>query len=246
MNMTDNHSQSFFGKSTGLLIQSSSKSEPYIFLTCIKKKPDDTWEKISQGEGKTIRCSLEEMVMILQILKQKILSWSGYHTYKENDTPISFNWENNKENKIWINIANYSKKLGMAQIELFKLLLKHLINEKIKNVSISNLPKIQINNIKTMEHLNKINSNDNTLNENKYIKHSNLKTNIQNNEKIEINGIIKAETDKALLLGFKSGQDLWFPKSIIYSNYESLIGRNQTFLTEKWILEKNGIKIGDL
>ena len=244
--MTDNHSQSFFGKSTGLIIQSSSKTEPYIFLTCIKKKPDENWEKISQGEGKTIRCSLEEIVMILKVLKRKIDSWSGYHTYKENNTPISFSWESNKKNILWINIANYSKRLDIAQIEIFKLLLKHLINEKIKNASALNISQIQVNKIKAMEHSNKNISNDIILDENNNINNSNLKRDNKKNEKIEIKGTIKAETEKALLLGFKSGQDLWLSKSIIYSNYESLIGRNQTFLTEKWILEKNNIKIEEL
>ena len=33
--MTDNHNQSFFGQSTGMLVQSSSKHEPFIFLQFI-------------------------------------------------------------------------------------------------------------------------------------------------------------------------------------------------------------------
>ncbi len=107
--MTDTHSQSFFGQSTGLILQSSSKHEPYVFLRCIKKKPNNAWEKPTQGEGKTIRCSLDEMVMILQVLKRKIDSWSSYHKYKDNNTSISFSWENNQEEKLWINIGNYQK-----------------------------------------------------------------------------------------------------------------------------------------
>ena len=53
--MTDNHSHSFFGQAVGLTIQSSSKSDSFIFFKCIKKKPDSSWEKPSLGEGKTIK-----------------------------------------------------------------------------------------------------------------------------------------------------------------------------------------------
>jgi len=50
--MVDKHNQSFFGQSTGMFIQSSSKHEPFIFLQFIKKKGDGSWEKPSQREGK--------------------------------------------------------------------------------------------------------------------------------------------------------------------------------------------------
>jgi hypothetical protein len=44
-------------------------------LKCIKKKNDGIWEKPSKGEDKKIKCSLEEMIMILQVLKRKINSF---------------------------------------------------------------------------------------------------------------------------------------------------------------------------
>ncbi len=69
--MVNKHSQSFFGQSTGLTLLSSSKTEQIIFIKCIKKKPDGSWEKPSLGEGKTIKCSLDEMVMILEVLRKK-------------------------------------------------------------------------------------------------------------------------------------------------------------------------------
>jgi hypothetical protein len=100
--MTDTHSQSFFGQATGLTINSSSKNDPFIFIKCIKKKENGDWEKLSSGEGKTIKISLEEMIMILKVLRRKIESWSGFHSYKENKTQISFNWEGNGGNKLWI------------------------------------------------------------------------------------------------------------------------------------------------
>ena len=239
--MTDKHSQSFFGQSTGLIIQSSSKNEPYIFLSCIKRKPEGVWEKPSLGEGKTIRCSLDEMIMILRVLKRKSNSWSGYHTYKENNTPISFSWENDNEDKLWINIGNYSKMLGVAQIEIYKLLLKHLIKEKIKFATTSNMSQLQNKDIRYKKPTNDLNSDKIELDDNTTVETIIIKNDDNNNERFEINGSIKAETEKALFINFKSGQEIWIPKSTIYSKYDHVIGTNQTFLIDKWILDRNNI-----
>jgi len=228
--MTNNHSQSFFGQATGLTINSTSKDEAFIFLKCIKKKPDGTWEKPSLGEGKTIKCSLDEMVMILKVLKRKINTWSCFHSYKENKTQISFNWEENGGNKLWINIGNYSKLLSEAQIEIFKLLLKHLIKEKIEFATISNISK-QI----------AINHSEKEVFKSTIMNNSVIKEQNSESEKAEIIGSIKAETGKAILLVFNNGQEAWIPKSTIYSNYKPEIGLSQTFLTENWILKRNNI-----
>ena len=40
--MTDIHSKSFFGQNTGMIIKSNSKSEDFIFITCLRKKQDGT------------------------------------------------------------------------------------------------------------------------------------------------------------------------------------------------------------
>jgi hypothetical protein len=241
--MTDTHSQSFFGQSTGLIIQSSSKSEPYIFLRSIKRKPGSIWEKPSLGEGKTIRCSLDEMVMILRVLQRKVDSWSSYHTYKDKNTPISFSWENNNEDKLWINIGNYSKLLGIAQIEIFKLLLKHILKEKIEFATGSNKSHKKDSYSEGVQNSNNIQSEISNINENSIVETSIIKTDGTDEEIIEIKGSIKAETEKALLLVFKSGYEAWFPKSTIHSRYKSDIGINQTFLANKWIIEKNKIPI---
>ena len=239
INMTDNHSQSFFGQSTGLTIRSSSKTEPYIFLTVIKKKPDGNWEKPSNREGKTVRCSLEEMIMLLKVLKHSINSWSIYHSYKEENTPIAFNWEVNGKNKLWINIGNYSKLLNKSQIELFQYLLKHLIKEKIEFATVLNRPKIEYNKADTEAKINikpeKIDLNS-TFIETTIIKNENIK-----DEKATIKGSIKAETGKALLIIFDSGQEVWIPKSTIHSKYKPEVGINQSFITDSWILKRNNI-----
>ena len=235
--MTDKHSQSFFGQITGLTIQSSSKNEPYIFLTCVKKKTDGSWEKPSLSEGKTIKCSLDEMVMILKVLKHKINSWIGYHTYKEKNTQISFSWEDSKEQQLWISIGDYSKMLGIAQIEIFKLLLKHLIEEKIEFATISNVSQQNNSNIGLEKFSDKKNSNEGDLDEKTRITTGLIK-NDDPNKKIEINGSINAETEKAFLILLKSGQEIWIPKSAIYSRYVPKFGIDQSFIIDNWLFDK--------
>ena len=238
--MTDNHNISFFGQATGLTLQSISKDVPYIFFTVIKKKPDGNWEKPSNREGKTVRISLEEMVMILKVLKQKKNSWSVYHSYKDENTPIVFNWEANGKDKLWINIGNYSKLLNEPQIEVFKLLLKHLIKEKIEFATVSSMPKVEKiseNDSKPQIDLkaDKIDMNST------FVRTSIAENKIAKDEKASIKGSIKAETKKALLIVFDTGQEVWIPKSTIYSQYKPEVGINQTFLTDSWILKRNNI-----
>lgn len=131
--MTEKHQYSFFGNVI-LTIQSSSIEKPFIFLTCIRKIQEGEWEKPSKGEGKTIKCNIEEMAMILQVLKSAINVWTTEHEYKEQKTSISFKWEDQKKEKerwLRIQIGGYTKMLNLAQVELFKILLKHIIKEKL-------------------------------------------------------------------------------------------------------------------
>ncbi|MFX1574328.1 MAG: hypothetical protein ACFFB0_16430 [Promethearchaeota archaeon] len=127
--MVDAHNQVFFGKNTGLFIQTSSKTEPYMFLRCIKSKADGSWEKPSKNEGKTIKIDLEEIVMILQVLTRKSESWKTVHIFKDNKTSISFQWN---QDTLWVNIGEYGKKLLYPQVEICRLLFQHILNEKIE------------------------------------------------------------------------------------------------------------------
>jgi len=140
--MVDKHSQSFFGQSTGLTIRSSSKTEPFIFLKCIRKKPDGSWEKPSLGEGKTIKCNLDEIVMILDVLNRNRASWTSFHNFNGVKTQISFKWEDDAKQKLLIYIGKYSKMLKFAQIEIFRLLLKHILEEKIEFATVLNFGAI--------------------------------------------------------------------------------------------------------
>jgi len=234
--MVDNHSYSFFGQKVGLIIQSSSKNEPHIFFRLIKSKNDGSWEKPSIGEGKVIKFSLEEMVWIIRVLDKETNSWSSYHTFKDAKTQISFKWENGEYNKLWIHIGKYSKVLEYAQIKILELLLKHFLKEKIEFATTPNISKKSnselMANIVIQEEI--ITNKENSFNDTKY------REKIDNSNKIQtVNGIIKGETDKALLIQFDSGTEVWIPKSRIHSSFDKNKNNNQKFMIDNWILKKN-------
>ena len=212
-----------------MFIQSSSKSEPFIFMKFIKKKGDGSWEKLSTREGKTIKVSLEEVVMILEVLKKKMKSWSTVHSFKEDKTSISISWEG--ETKVWFNIGDYPKMLSFAQIEILKLLLLHLLEEKIEFATISDMPKNQV--IIDQPIAKKQKEPKITV-----IEEINSESDLK-----KVEGVITGETDKAVLLKLNSGAENWFPKSTIKSQYSSEKETSQTFLIDSWIIEKNKINV---
>ncbi len=128
--MTNSHSYSFFGKETAIILQTNSRKESYIFLRCIRKKQNTSWEKWSKNEGKTIKFSIEEIVMILRVLQGKQESWSIYHRFNSKQTQISFKMHNKEQ--LFISIDSYKKMLTIAQIEILRMLLEHILEEKIR------------------------------------------------------------------------------------------------------------------
>ena len=235
--MADKHNKSFFGQSTGMFLQSSSKTDPFIFFRFIRKKENGTWEKPSLGEGKTIKCSLEEIVMILKVLKKNLKSWSTVHVFKEEKTPISVKWEG--ENKIWFNVGEYPKMLTTAQIEILALLMEHILAEKIQFATSSgksNEAPPKVNNIPVAAN-NDINE-ENVVDDNLEIVEE-----LELGDKVKkVEGIIKGETDKGLLLQMSNNNEHWFPKSAIKSTYDSAKGLKQSFIIDSWILEKNKVE----
>jgi len=235
--MVDKHSQSFFGKSSGLTIQSSSRNEPFIFLKCIKKKADGLWEKPSKGEGKTIKCSLDELIMISEVLHKRLENWVGYHNFNDTKTQITFKWENERKERLYINIGSYSKMLSFSQIEILRLLLNHMLSEKIEYATSSNFSeewKGKSQNVTNRKNTNEQGSNSSS---------STIQKNIETSEKpsCQIEGAIKNETQKALLITFQNDRECWIPKSAIRSNYVSDQEKQQYFVIDTWLLEKNNL-----
>ncbi len=228
--MADSHSKSFFGQNIGLIVRSSSKFEPYIFIQCIKKNSSGVWEKLSSNEGKTIKCSLEEIAMILQVLNRRKFNWQGNHKFNDAITKLSVSWEDENAEILWINIGNYSKMLHSGQIEILTLLLTHIMHEKIINAT-SYKPSQKPDAIEEqfeedfeeeLGELSKKTSIEETI----------LKS------MTEVNGKITGETNKAILLEIDEGQKSWIPKSCIHSQYDPKPMLSQSFLVENWILKK--------
>lgn len=245
--MADRHNQSFFGQSSGMTLISSSKSDPFIFIKCIKKKNNGSWEKPSLGEGKTIKCNLDEIVMILEVLKGNREVWSSYHNFNNSKTSISFKWDEKSQDRIYINIASYSKMLSYSQIIILKMLLKHLLKEKIEYATVPD-PKYRAS-IENGENVDtsvnqKTSRRDNNNSEED---NNNLpivveeKVDLEDDKITQIYGTIKGESTKALLLDLTDGHEFWFPKSVIRSNYSPEKEVHQSFLVDTWILKKNNI-----
>jgi len=228
--MVDYHNYSFFGQKFAIILQSSSKEQQAIFFQCIKKKADGTWEKPTLREGKKIKFSLEEIIMILEVLKEKRDTWSTFHTYKEEKTIIVFKWLEEKDKQgdkvLQIKIGNYVKRLIWAQMKILEKLLTHVLDEKIifatSNSSIK--PKDT--------EINQVSSINSELKEKKEF--------ISDDAVSKVTGKVKGETDKALLIEFGSGVESWIPKSRIHST-KHITKEMKTFEIENWILQKNKI-----
>lgn len=237
--MVDSHSKTFFGQNTGIIVSSFSNSDPFTFIHCFKKKPNGTWEKPSSKEGKSIKFSLEELVLILRVLNRQTLNWHSHHNYKDTTTSISFNWEDEKAEVLWINIGKYSKRLTLAQTEIFRLLLSHFLQEKI---IYSTLPKRMTGKSKPKSHFSqeaeKIKEVDHHLNEeyDANLKQPSNKKDLRNNMS-DIDGLIVGETDKAFLIKFNKVEE-WIPKSAIKNSFIPQDNVSQSFMIDNWILKK--------
>ncbi len=77
------------------------------------------------------------MFFFICILNRKKENWKTSHFYKGIETKINLNWDENDPNKIWVNVGDYSKLLNYAEAEILKLLLEHILNEKIQYSTIS-------------------------------------------------------------------------------------------------------------
>ncbi len=244
--MGNSHNKSFFGQKAGLIVQTSSKEQPFIFLQCIKKKADESWEKPSQGEGKKVKLNLEEIIWMLRVLNKKIQQWTTFHEFKEEKTRISINWGENNNEILWINIGEYRKKIGWSQAELLRLLLGHILEEKIQFATGSTSSKPS--NFGTENIYNQATSKFTPESPPVSIPFEDNKMRVSeevvSGEEIKrVKGEIKDSTEKALLITFSSGNKVWIPKSTIKSKFNEESKEKQNFLIASWVLQKNKIEI---
>ncbi|MHA1396054.1 MAG: hypothetical protein ACTSRZ_21325 [Promethearchaeota archaeon] len=249
--MVDKHNQTFFGQKTCIILSSNSKSDPWIYIRCIKKKKSGDWQKFS--EGKVIKISLLEMFSIYAVLSGEKKIWNTFHSFTDRKTPISFAWDEYDEDLLWVSIDDYSRALSYPEIKLLKRLLDHLIDEKIefgttRNIA-ENSNQISIDSEFKISSFNKENKNykidthskisekDDYYEKNNKIKSSTTST-TDRDSIVQIKARIKAKSEKAILLVLDSNQEVWCPKSIIINDYNEDLRSHQNFIIKKWFLEK--------
>ena len=239
--MADFHTKSFFGQNRGLIINRPAKFVPYIFLQSIKRKADGSWEKPTKGEGKTVKLSIEEIICILEVLKRKSANWRGYHVFKDYKTEIYVGWESEAREVLIVNVGEYKKKLRFPNTNFLTLLLDHILTEKIEFAtsgtfeSKSEKPErkdygVFSEYITARDGLQVVETTEYGVDK----------------EVMEINGKIKVESPKAILIVLDTGNEFWIPKSTIHNNYNVQDKENyQKLVVDKWIIEKHIIGIFD-
>ena len=238
--MADFHTKTIYGQKSSLIITSPAKMVPYIFLSCIKRKNDGTWEKTTKGEGKTVKLSIEEIICILEVLNRRSANWRGYHVFKDRKTEIYVGWEDESRQVLQVRIADYIKKVRFPNLNFMTLMLDHILQEKIEFATSGTFEtkaeeKVKVDEEKEYglftEHI--------TARDGLHI--------VETTEygisvdTIEIKAKIKVESPKALLITLESGEEFWIPKSTIHSEYSVTNKDFQTFLVDRWIIEKEKI-----
>jgi hypothetical protein len=128
----NHHRYSFFGQKTGLILDSGEQCEISSYFTFLKKKADNSWEKLSNHEGKCIKLNMLELIAIIDICNHSNQKWSTVHKYSNDSTPITFE---NQEGVINISIPGYNKQIRYPENNLFVRLLSHILEEKIINAT---------------------------------------------------------------------------------------------------------------
>ncbi|MFW9988763.1 MAG: hypothetical protein ACFFC3_08925 [Candidatus Odinarchaeota archaeon] len=239
--MADFHIKTFYGQKKSLRVTSPSKQVPYIFLSCIKRKNDGFWEKLSEGEGKTVRLSIEEIICILEVLYRRNANWRGYHVFQDRKTEIYVGWEDESRQVLRVKIGEYIKKLRFPNLNMMALLLDHILNEKIEfatsgTFETKTIQKGEIDEEAEFglfaEHI--------TARDGLHIVETTEYSASRNT--VEIKAKIKVESPKALLITLQTGEEFWIPKSTIHSEYEvNQKNKLQKFIVDKWIIERHKI-----
>jgi hypothetical protein len=238
--MTDYHTKTFYGQKSSITLTSPSKSGSYIFLSIFNRKEDGTWERTSEGEGKTVKITIEEIICILEVLNKKSANWRGFHVFKERKTEIYVGWEKESRQVIQIKIGDYVKKLRFPNLNFLTLMLEHILSEKIEFATSGTTEK---------------KSKDGDIHEEDeygvFSEHILARDGLQvvettefgvSKETVEIKAKIKVESPKALLITLESDKEFWIPKSTIHSKYDLENKKKfQTLIVDKWIIEKQRI-----
>jgi len=245
--MVEYHNKSFFGSKVGMFFDSGSWTSQHIFLKFIKKRDNGTWEKPSQKEGKSIKFSLEDLANILRVLTKEVLSWNTVHVFEENKTSISFEWKKGDKEYFGIKVTDYYKKLNYAETVVFKALLEHVFEEKIAHSTVNskNSSFKKSTGANTNAEISELVVTEETegISEPKSSKTGQASP-LQlekDPETTTVGGVCEGKTEKALLILFESGKQIWIPKSTIRSDFDSESSGMQQFTIDTWVLKKNEV-----
>lgn len=239
--MADFHTKTFYGQKTSLMISSPAKMVPYIFLSCINRRNDGTWERPVKGEGKTVKLSIEEIICILEVLYRRSANWRGYHVFKDRKTEIYAGWEDENRHVLLIKIGDYMKKLRFPNLNFLTLMLEHLLSEKIEFATSGTFES------KTKEKQDV----DDEAEYGVFAEHITARDGLHivetteydtSIDTVDIKAKIKVESPKALLITLESGEEYWIPKSTVHSVYD--VNNKETlqkFVIDKWIIEKHKV-----
>jgi len=239
--LADFHIKTFYGQKKSVRVTSPSKQVPYIFLSCINRKNDGSWEKPSEGEGKTVRLSIEEIICILEVLYRRSANWRGYHVFKDRKTEIYVGWEDESRQVLRVKIGEYIKKLRFPNLNFMTLLLDHILNEKIEFATSGTFETKTVEKVEIDEEAEfGLFSEHITARDGLHIVETTEFS--ASRSTVEINAEIKVESPKALLITLNSGEEFWIPKSTIHSDYDVSEKNNlQKFIVDKWVIEKHKI-----
>ena len=238
--MADFHTKTFYGQKTSISISSPANTVPYIFLSCMNRKDDGTWENPSKGEGKTVKITIEEIICILEVLHRRSANWRGYHVFKDRKTEIYVGWEANSRQVLQVKIGAYIKKIRFPNLNFFTLMLEHILTEKIEFATSGAFES------KSKEKTDIDKDAEYTV----FAEHITARDGLHivetteygaSIDTIEINAKIKVESPKALLITLQSNEEFWIPKSTIHSEYDVKNRDLQNFIVDKWIIEKHKI-----
>ena len=238
--MADFHTKTFYGQKASLIITSPAKMVPYIFLSCINRKDDGTWEKTTKGEGKTVKMSIEEIICILEVLHRRSANWRGYHVFKDRKTEIYVGWEDETRQVLQVKIGDYVKKIRFPNLNFLTLMLEHMLSEKIEFATSGTFESKAKEKVDVDEEAEYgVFSEHITARDGLHI--------VETTEygvtvdTVDIKAKIKAESPKALLITLESDEEYWIPKSTIHNEYDVKSKDLQKFTVDKWIIEKHKI-----
>ncbi len=239
--MVDFHNKTFFGKNSALIVQSSTRKDPATFFKFFQKKQDGSWERPSEGEGLTAKFAMRELVFILKVLSRAEENWTAMHQFQDKTTNFHLRWTS--EATLKFNAQSYTVELDYGQAEILRMLLKHILKEKIIHATSSESPAreeppqepstliVKEERVETPQRKKAKNVQPKKRQPSKE----------KEKKRTEVKGAIERETDKALLINFGGEKGQWTPKSTIHSNYSTEKGIEQTFLIDDWVLKKDNI-----